>query len=394
MLAPTACVALVASLGVSSQQAEEPSIEQEIDALVTKTNALESLHLVYEVSPSKDATGTAVLELVYRAPDMGHFRMRHEEGQVDAWLIGSTMYVDTGKGWRHATMEWPAASRLLEERFPRGAKQNALPPGVIIYLSFDENGPNVSFASLPAGRSYALGWFEAMRRAEVAREEGVLTWQTKRGRYQVSRESGLLLLIEAEIRSEPRTLRLKSAALDVELDASLTTLPDEARQGAPDDEMARGMQRSAARMLRELGYTRARARQPWDEQARDDWRTFLESLHRPALEDNCRNELQRLEDHLNQLADRLRSELEQGDSPDTRAKVEEAITAGRGAFEALLKRNEKSLTESIPALLFGSEGGREELSAIEREVVSAIWTELVGEPARKAFEERVGGLQR
>lgn len=394
MLAVTACVALVASLGASSRQAEEPSIEQEIEALVAKTNALESLHLVYEVSPSKDGTSAAVLELVYRAPDLGHFRMQHEEVQIDAWWIGSTMYMDMGKAWRHATMEWPAASRILEERFPRGAKQNELPPGVIIYLSFDENGPNVSFASLPAGRSYALGWFGAMRRAEVAREEGVLTWQTKRGRYQVSRESGLLQLIEAEIRSEPRTLRLKSAALDVELDASLTTLPDEARQGAPDAEMARGMQAFAARALREVGFTRASARQPWDERARDDWRAFLDSLHREQLENHCRKELQRLEDHLDQLADRLRTELGQGDSPDARARVEQAITAGRSAFEELLGRNETSLIESLPALFVRSEEGREELSALEREVVSAIWTELVGEPARKAFEERVGGLER
>ncbi len=111
-------------------------------------------------------------------------------------------------------------------------------------------------------------------------------------------------------------------------------------------------------------------------------------------ENNCRKELQRLEDHLDQLVDRLRTELGQGDSPDARARVEEAITAGRGALEELLGRNEKSLIESLPALSVRSEEGREELSALEREVVSAIWAELVGEPARKAFEERVGGLER
>lgn len=393
MLALTAFVALVTALGASFRQVEEPSIEQEIEALVAKTNALDSFHLVYEVSPSKDMTRAAEMNLVYRAPDLGHFWMRDETVQVDAWWIGSTMYVDMGKGWRHASMEWPAASRILDERFPREAKQRALPPGVTIYVSFDEDGASATFAFLPAGRSCALGWFEAMRRAEVAREDGVLSWPAKGGRYQVSRESGLLQLVEAEIRSEPRTLRLKSAALDVELDSTLTTPPEEALQGAPDAEMARGMQGSAARVLRELGYTRARARRPWDEQARDDWRVFLDSLHRPVLEDDCRNELRRLEDHLDQLAGRLRTEQGQGDSPDTRPRVEEAITAACGAFEELLGRNEKSLVESLPALV-QSEGGREELSAIEREVVSAIWTELVGEPARKAFEERVAGLER
>lgn len=389
MLALTVCVALVTPLGASSRQAEEPSIEQEIEALVAKTNALESLHLVYELD-SGEAHPDGEMEIVYRAPDLGHVRVHRKEGPVDAWWIGNSIYVDGGDGWRHASAELPEASRVLDELFP--GKRKPLDPGVMLRLSFGEKGIDPSFAWMPNGRSCVLGWFDAMRRVEVAREANVLSWQAGGGRYQVSRQSGLLECVEADVGTKHVTLRLKSAAMDVALDADLTTLPDEARKGEPDPEMLRGFSSVYWMVLRDTAYARASTREPWDQRARDDWRTLLQSLHREPMETKREAELQRIEDRLDQLIDRWRSALQQDDSPGARTKVEKEIAEARAELEGLLERNEKSGIDSLPPVRAPQDERLDELAALEREVVASIWTELYREPALRSFEEKAASV--
>ena len=88
-----ACI-LAALLWVTPQQEpEDPCIEQELAALIEKTNALESFHLVYDTKgPGKERPKT--FEFIYRAPGLArvrasHSRLRRIVAAAASWMLSS-----------------------------------------------------------------------------------------------------------------------------------------------------------------------------------------------------------------------------------------------------------------------------------------------------------------
>src|SRR6185503_16696674 len=90
---------------------EEPTVEQELAALIEKTNALETFHLVYDMASSEDGESGS-LELLYRAPDLGRAHLSSSEGDTDFWVQGKHMYVLADDRWRSARLGRACAPRL------------------------------------------------------------------------------------------------------------------------------------------------------------------------------------------------------------------------------------------------------------------------------------------
>ena len=94
---------LVGSLAFVRAQEPQPSIAEELEALIAKTNELESFHLVFQGSHAHahdDADGgvgsdEAFLELVYREPWNARVTMQGLDGSLDVILDDSRMYVSS-----------------------------------------------------------------------------------------------------------------------------------------------------------------------------------------------------------------------------------------------------------------------------------------------------------
>ena len=72
-LAASSAVVLALACHAPAPEVREQSVEQEVAALVERTNALRSFHAVYDVEQSDAASMT--LDFVYRAPDLARARM-------------------------------------------------------------------------------------------------------------------------------------------------------------------------------------------------------------------------------------------------------------------------------------------------------------------------------
>ena len=66
-------LAVLLLLATSQDPAVEPSIEQELDALIARTNGLVSFRALYRLEATGDDAeeGKGSLEVVYLAPDRG-----------------------------------------------------------------------------------------------------------------------------------------------------------------------------------------------------------------------------------------------------------------------------------------------------------------------------------
>ena len=65
----SSCVLLAALVHPRSRQEERPSIAEEIDALIEKTDAYQRFRAVYEMVPESEGRERSTLELTYVAPD-------------------------------------------------------------------------------------------------------------------------------------------------------------------------------------------------------------------------------------------------------------------------------------------------------------------------------------
>ncbi len=387
------------SLGLAlvglGQSEDEPSVEQELEALIAKTNALESFHLVYDFEqPETDVSAPgAMIEVIYRAPDLGHVRFP----DADVWLVDGTMYFQVEGVWRRATYPQPsAAAQALRELFP--SDEPALGPGVFLSLSGGAGHDlQVSFGWAASSRSTVLGWLSAMqRRAELTRDGSSFRWDSGENSYRVSRQTGVLERAEIGPLSRRVILQLRAAHFDIDLDPALVTLPEAARNAEPDPGRTRGLEALfPPGLLRTRAFLHverllAASQRPWDERARADWTSFLRLFYRDALQADCTERLGQLTKAVDGLATWCRSEMKGNDSPERRARMEAAVVKERGKLVERLDGDRVAFIETLQPPPTDEVEPRQELFDLELQVIEAVWDELLARPVLALFDEQLG----
>src|SRR5688572_5574327 len=280
---------LVAAALVAPQEDEEQSVQEEIAALIEKTNALETFHLIYDLK-GKDEDGPidGTMELVYRAPDLGRLRFSGSHGDIDNWIVGEHVYFQQDGDWKSALAEPAHVKRVLFDLFPGAAKPLEAGVAVSLSLRLDDSGKgdfSLVFGKHSNGRSCLLGWLQNLQRLDgVLAEDSSLRWERDGILYLVSRATGLLE--EAALTSEKGScsLRLRESHLDVEQDSELTTLPAAALSAPEDPELTRSFASNASSLRRDaflqVAYVLDLGSRTWGEPARNDWREVMDALHR------------------------------------------------------------------------------------------------------------------
>jgi hypothetical protein len=402
VLRPIILIAALCTL-LQEQEKVELTVEQELAALIEKTNALETFHVFYELSMTGE-TETATVELVYRAPDLGRMRFSASGKEADAWFSGRDIYSHVDGSWRKATVAESPVAELLDDLFP--PEPTALAPGValLLRLGSDSSGkPELSFSFMTAynGRSSALLWLTDMQRraSQIFVEGNFLGWESEGYRCLVSRATGFIEQVELTSADGRGALRLREAHFGEKLDPSLVALPAEARDAPIDEATTRSFDQALGpEMTRRGGFLRVELqletkKREWNELARNDWRTFLGALHRKMIEQRYAGWLDQLEKDSDELAERVRTQLSKDDSPERRAALKEEMTRFRVPFEARLEKAAAKY-KALPPIESTKVTPRQELFDIELEVVDALCEELIRKPALASFDEKIAAAFR
>jgi len=387
--------ALTGVLLLAPQQGDEPTIADELTALIARTNALEGFHLVYDIeSEIEGEAQSTTMELFYRAPDLARMRATSEGATLDFWVEGTDLFMHQGGSWKSASLASLPCMQVLDESFP---VEHASGGGVAAFLTLRRGASekvefHMSMGYYASGQPTLLGWLENFQRwSGVQRDGKWLSWEEDGIRCRVSRESGFLDEIEATSKKGHLLLRLREAETAAP-GSELVTIPEEARS-APEDEallhtLVPGARitafHRAAEWLELGGHT-------WDELASNRWRTVMEALHRRELVVGYTKWLAGIQEQVAKSADGARADLEKDDSAENRAEVERHTSEARTALEENLERGKTRYLGSLQEL--EAEGKEHpELADIEREVVEALWSELLREPVLAAFDEKFGEL--
>lgn len=401
---------LAAALWVTPQQEpEEPSVEQELAALIEKTNALETFHLIYDMENSGvEWPSKATFEFVYRAPALARLHITSAEGEFDCWIDQEQVFMRSDVGepgdgeWHRATFpEPPAASFQLDELFPRHG--SPLGPGAGLQMTVVENPESgklrfdFSVGRQSYGRTVVLGWLEILQQesAELMIEEESLVLEGDHYRLRVSRSTGVFEHFEGTTDAGTVKFRLRECLLDEPLDADLVELPSEARTSKLDPEMTRhfayffGPERlRLSAFLRVEGQLESNKR-PWNELTRNDWRTFLDELHLDMIVTRYSKWIEELQEHVDQLVEWVRARRAENDSPETRAELERKMAESRAKLEEGFESSQNKYVESLPAIESERTEPRQELFDIEAEVIAELWAELLCEPVLSAYDEKL-----
>ncbi|HEX6885212.1 MAG TPA: hypothetical protein VF530_17695 [Planctomycetota bacterium] len=388
--------ALVLSVAGLVPQGEEPSLEEELAALVERTNRIETLHLVYEAQGEKDGEPeTMTLDLVYRAPDFGRVRLENSEGGIEQWFMGTRVYFLCEERWQWAEFSSPpAAFQLLEEHFPRGS--DALEPGLVFGLGFEphEDGGfqfQLNGTLMIHGRDQLFRWHKKLQSGDgVVAEERELSWEEDGARYVVQRETGLLEQVYFQAARGWLRLTLREASVDEPLDPLLLELPEPARAAPESEELARALswqlpsQRQWA--FASVEWQLASGKREWNALARRQWEEVLGIMHRETILKSQAEMIAKLEVSIPDRAERSKGDRGEQDSPERKA-WEEKVAQARANLESGLAHAETRYRESVEALGLPGVEPRLELLDVEAEVIAALWDELVREPMLALFDE-------
>jgi len=396
---------LAAAILASPQEHEEPSIQEELEALIEKTNALDSFQAIYDMrSTSEGSLREATFEFVHRAPDLGHFRLSGDDFHSEIWVDEERYYSSSAMGsgdgeWRVADFpEPPAAVLLLNELFPRA--ERALGPGVRFDLLL-RNSAGETHLSPSIGRTLVrpcvLGWLERMqnRLADVSREEDGLVLEEDGCRYRVSRENGFL--VGAEITTADGEIEIiqRECHLDEPLAEELVEIPFEAGLGRLDPDLT-----SVFEMCLAPGYLRneaflrvervlASGTRSWNERTSKDWHTVLEALHRAAIEGHCSGWLEEQQKCIARLVEWVRAQRTRDDSSERLDEVAKQVAPKRSAMEKSLTSARTAYVDSLPAIESATVEPRQELFDVELEVIDALWSELLSRPVLESFDQQL-----
>ncbi len=365
-----ACL-LVAALCAFPQGEEEPSsIEEELAQLIEKTNALETFHVVYSMENTTSGESVPVFaEFVYRAPDLGRMRSFTPDGMLDIWILGNRTYgrFPGSTDWGMAEFPTPLpAHDLLDKVFPN--EESGLEPGVALDLILAVD-PDTNMAGFNwrfgrefcdrCGRRYVLGWLVHMKqRAEEMTDEGAhIVWSEDRYKCFVSKETGFPESIEIVGKTgDLGTLRLQECHLNEPLDPSLVALPAGAHEAAVNEDLSRNLAQGVdPQRARQGGFARVRRqlyseKRSWDESTRDDWRAFLDMLHRGVLDQLVPKQIQEYQTRSDQYAEWARSQLSNDDSGGSRAELEEKVDGYYAQIEENLDSMETQYVEYLGAI--------------------------------------------
>ncbi len=392
---------LIVALHVAPQEKAPPSIEQELERLVSKTNALETFHVIYGFEGSEgegEGEGEGLsLELVYRAPDLGRLIASFPDGEAETWVVGKRIYARfSGEDfWRSAAVPDPSpAHEVLDDRFP--AEEGMLEPGVGFEIAFAATRFNSSVRRFPCGRWALVSWLREMqgRVSELFVEDERLGWDGDGVRCFVSRKTGFLERVENTSKVGERPFLLLEGHFDEPLDPSLVILPDQARNAESDPELRRSLeQRYHPTIVRREGILRITRlldseERSWDERTRADCRAFLDVLHREWNGAWLADLLDDVEKSTTGLADWVRAQRSLDASDENRARLEEKVAEHRARLEENLDEVEVRYAESVPAIE-SITVVREELLELELDVIGDLVDELLREPALELFDEEL-----
>src|SRR5262245_44098569 len=97
-------LAIVLALSPCAAQAQQDSaLQAELARLIEKTNAIQTLHLVYDIESEdegKPLNGT--MEVAYRAPGTGRCHMSWDSLEVDYWVAEGMVYMGGSGSWKKA----------------------------------------------------------------------------------------------------------------------------------------------------------------------------------------------------------------------------------------------------------------------------------------------------
>ena len=397
---------LVATALVVPQQDGGRSVEEEITALIEKTNDLETFHLVYHVEREGEDPMKATFEFVYRAPDLARMKAAGDEGEMDMWVTEQqVIWRDDMEGdgeWNRVPFpESLPAKLVLDELFPR--EETSLGPGVLLDMIIRDNAETkkahfeVSFKRTTHGRPYVLGWLDTLRKrsADVSIEDESFVLTEDHYRLRVSRMNGMLEHLEADSDRGPVEFELRECDLDEALDEGLIAIPDEATNAPIDPEMTQGFESLfGLGALRHEAFLRIEGqlgsgKHAWNELTRSHWRAFLTALHHDMIFAEHSDWLEELQDYVDDLVEWVRTQRAGNDSPELRAELQRDMAERRVKMAENFETSQEQYEDDLPAVESKHAEPRQELFNIELEVIDELWDELLSEPVLTAFDEKL-----
>jgi hypothetical protein len=371
----------------------EPTIEQELAALIEKTNALESFHVVYSMESTVEGAPSGMsMEVDYEAPARGRLLVSTDDGEQDMWIDGDRMYMCTAGVWRKAELPTFRTCRVLDELFPRAS--DTLAPGVMLDLRLERKGDGIAFqidlATALVDRSVVLGWLGKMRRdrSNVTVEGETLVWSGEGTRVTISRSSGFIEGIDVSTPRGESQVRSRSLRIDEALGQSVS-VPREAREVDTDAEFTRQLQARLLEDLRNAAFGRICARidrgdSEWAGRTVVDWRSLLEVLHQERMDHRYAQWLEGVREGVRQRAESLREARGNDRSADALERLRRSAAEARVSLEETLDREETKYLESLSK---GPDDLRQDMLDIEEAVVRERYDEVVRQPILTLYDE-------
>jgi hypothetical protein len=212
---------------------------------------------------------------------------------------------------------------------------------------------------------------------------------------RVSRSNGVLEHLEADTEKGAVEFNLRECHLDEPLEEELIDLPDEAQSAALDPEMTRNLEGSfGPGGLRHQAFLRVEwqlesERRPWNELARNDWRTFLDALHRSMITKQKSAWIEQLQKYVDQRAESVSARRAEDRSRERRAELDLEVAKGRAKLEENFESARKAYVDRLPAIESKRYEPRQELFDIEIEVIADLWAELLSAPILESYDEKL-----
>jgi len=388
----------------SAPEQDEHSVERELADLLERTSALQSIHAVYDVELAAEDVETGNAELVYRRPDVLQLRMTAGADSAECWLRGEAFYWRTTLGgrdgaWHRAELgSGSPASLLLDAEFPDEERCRTVRLGLTIADDASKEEAQIQVeGGFELRRASPLGWLASMKRhaSDVSIEGGSFVWSGRYFRAAVSRASGMLESLTLQRHEGASELRLRECTFDEAIEPSLLELPADAASAGVDRENSEHMHSFFRLWLlrgdafKTVQHDVDSHRRVWDESTRANLRTVLAALHEEEIGERYGDWLAdqgRYIDELGAWADDARS---RDGSSTGLTSIEQKVSERRAKLSEDLETVRKDFIESVPPAQFEKLALGAEFSALELEVIAAVWNERVRDPVLADFDEEL-----
>jgi len=380
-----ACRVLIGSLALvaarqSPEPSKEPSLAEELEALIAKTNALHSFHLVLRGEESS-------LELAYQEPWSARMKLSTPNDGMDRRVDEQRVYL-LEEDWLACELPRSKAQTALDELFPVG---RALGPGVVFELG-DTMASLVPLFDL-SGRDALFGWLTDMRRdlPHVTRSDEALVWSKGNVELHLSRMTGLPERVVVTTDEQQLELVLQESSTDSEV-AEFVAPPEDWEPAEDDNALVREFAiESDAQSVRLLGFLRVyeqltAKKRTWDARTRADWESFAEALHEDRIALRWQAWIEILRGSIDERVEWARKELALEDSPPRRAFIVQYFAEVEAWLQKYLAGPQEMYLAELP------KPAVEELFAAEQAVIERLHEKLVVGPSLAYFHEQVEAM--